>query len=155
MKKALILVAALAALLATSTSPARAIDQTDECPADYQLVVTREPNLADRDGDRTVCTLRLSLDGGTVQLWTDDTIGDPSIVPPSPCTGAYLPLEIGDPNVVGDPHIIGNPHLIGDPHIKVIDANGDGTVCAAASDTREVLILYVVDNPNALTRAEA
>jgi hypothetical protein len=148
MKKALILVAALAALLAASAVPARAFDEVNACPTDFRPVETPEPHLADRNGDRVVCGLPLSLDGRTVQVWTDNSVGNPNIIPLGPCTGAYLPLVIGDPNVVGDPHIIG------DPHIKAIDANGDGTVCAASSDTREVLILYVVDNPNALTRAE-
>jgi hypothetical protein len=137
MKRALILLAALVSLLAASARPAGAFDQVNDCPADYQLVATPDLHLADRNGDRAICGLRLSLDGRTVQLWTDNAIGNPHLVPPGPCTGAYLPL------------VIGNPNIIGDPHLRPIDANGDGTVCTAAPVRGLILILNIVDNSEA------
>jgi hypothetical protein len=149
MTKTLIIMAALAALLAASAAPARAADQVNECPADFQLVASPEPHLADANGDRAVCGMRLSLDGRTLRIWTDNAIGNPQIIPPGPCTGAYLPLVIGDPNSIG------NPNIIGDPHLRVIDANGDGTLCAAGSLDRLAPELYLLDNPSALARAGA
>jgi hypothetical protein len=142
MKKALVLVAAVAAVLAVSALPAGAADEVDDCPADFQLVATPEPHLADRNADRAVCGLRLSLDGRTLQLWTDNAIGNPHIIPPGPCTDPWTRIGVG------------NPHIIGDPHLRAIDANGDGAVCATASVRGLILILSVVDNPNALARAE-
>jgi len=153
MKKLLTLLVPLTAALAVIASPARSFDQVNDCPADYRRAAVQERGLADRNGDGVACTLRLTVDGRGVEVWTDNAVGNPNIVPAGECTGAYLPLTIGDPNVIGDPSIIGDPHLVGDPHIRAIDANGDGTVCAAASAGRLILILLVVDNPNDIAGA--
>jgi hypothetical protein len=144
MKKLLVLLVPVAAALAVLASPARSIDQVNDCPADFRRVAVQERGPADRNGDGVACVLPLTA----AELWTDNAIGNPNILPPGPCTGAYLPLTIGDPNVIGDPGIIGDPSIIGDPHIRAIDANRDGTVCAAASASRLILILLVLDNPN-------
>jgi hypothetical protein len=137
MKKALFPAVALLALLAASARPAAAVDEVNDCPADWMLAATPEPHPADVNGDRAVCSLRTAVDGRTVQLWTDNAVGNPHIHPPDPCTGDYLPLVLGDRGAVGDPHLL------------ALDANGDGTLCAAGETRGLILILNVLDNARA------
>ncbi len=133
-----------------------AFDQVNECPAaigdpnlaePWVRVAVEDANgrLADRNGDGVACTAALRTGGRVVGVaWTDNSVGDPHIIPPGPCTDPFREVAIGDPNVIGD------PHLIGDPSIRRLDANGDGLLCASAQSEARALILILLDNPNAI-----
>jgi hypothetical protein len=150
-KTVFLLLAALA--LAASAAFARAsaaVDEVNDCPAavgdphiadPWVRVEIGDPNvrLADRNGDGFACftTVRVSR-VAVATLWTDNSIGDPHIIPPGPCTDPFREISVGNPNIIGD------------PSIRQIDANGDGNLCATAQLEARALILILLDNPNAI-----
>jgi len=127
--------------------PARAVDDVNECPAaigdflDPWLLVSADDGfrLADRDGDGSVCVARVVARGrGLLTLVTDNTIGNPNIIPPGPCTDPFLPVAIGNPGIF--------------PGMREIDANSDGVLCGNASLAVRGLIIILLDNPNSAVR---
>ncbi len=89
--------------------------------------------LADRNGDGSVCVARVVVrDRVLLTVATDNTIGNPGIIPPGPCTNPFVPVAIGNPG------------------IRELDTNGDGTLCGSASLAAQGLIIILVDNPNAI-----
>jgi hypothetical protein len=135
------------AMVAESACVANAlgVEDPDECPvaigtphiADpWVLIGIEEPDerLADRNGDGVVCSSTLLRRARTV---TDNTVGDPHIIPPGPCTDPFRPVAIGDPSIFW---------------LRQIDANGDGLLCGAQAGTARALILILLDNPNAVPR---
>ena len=76
--------------------------------------------LADRDGDGSVCVARVVVRGRVLAtVFTDNTIGNPGIIPPGPCTDPFMPVAIGNPGLF--------------PGLREIDTNGDGTLCGAGA----------------------
>jgi hypothetical protein len=128
--------------------PARAIGEVNECPApigdflDPWLLVSagdRSVRLADRDGDGSVCVARVAVRGRVLfTVVTDNTIGNPNIIPPGPCTDPFVPVAIGNPGIV--------------PGMREIDANADGVLCGNLNLDARALIIILVDNPNAAFR---
>ncbi len=140
-------IVALAASLALALAglggtAARAADEVKNCPTDPWLLVAAgdgNAQLADRNGDGSVCLARVSVRERTVLVvLTDNSIGNPGIIPPGPCTEPLAPVAIGNPGIF--------------PGLGEIDANTDGTLCAAVSLDARALILVLVDNPNAIPR---
>jgi hypothetical protein len=121
---------------------ARAVGEVNECPADWALVPPPVPDapppeairLADRDGDGSVCQVRLVVSRHVLNVLTDKAIGNPGIIPPGPCTGPFSPLAIGNPNIF--------------PGLRTIDVNGDGLLCAASRLSERALIIVLLDNSN-------
>ena len=112
------------------------------CPADassftdpWLLVSVGDGSvrLADRDGDGSVCVARVVVRGRVLTVVTDNTIGNPGIIPPGPCTDPFGPFSIGNPGLDLGP--------------REIDANGDGVLCGSASLAAGALIIILVDNP--------
>ena len=77
------------------------------CPADassftdpWLLVSAGDGSvrLADRDGDGSVCVARVVVRGRVLTLVTDNTIGNPNIIPPGPCTDPFVPLRSATPD---------------------------------------------------------
>jgi hypothetical protein len=146
----LLLVALALSAAGAFAQASEAIDEVNDCPANVGNPNIAEPwvrvavgdangRLADRNGDGVACKVALlerSRVVGTV--WTDNSIGDPHIIPPGPCTDPFREVGIGDPNVIGD------------PSIRQIDANGDGLICGSAQLEARALILILLDNPNAV-----
>ncbi len=58
--------------------------------------------------------------------------------PARPCTNPFVPVTVGNPNIIGN------------PNIREIDANGDSALCGTASLAARALIIILVDNPNAI-----
>jgi len=145
----LLVVLALSAAGAFAQASA-AVDQVNDCPAAIGNPNIAEPwvrvavgdangRLADRNGDGVACTTALLERSRVVgTAWTDNSVGNPNIIPPGPCTDPFREVGIGD------------PHLIGDPGIRQIDANGDELLCASAQFEARGLILILLDNPNAV-----
>ena len=138
---AAVLVSALALLGGLGSGHASAAGATG-CPADassftdpWLLVSAGDGSvrLADRDGDGSVCVARVVVRGRVLTIVTDNTIGNPNIIPPGPCTDPFVPFAIGSPGIL--------------PGIREIDANGDGVLCGDLSLAARGLIIILVDNP--------
>jgi hypothetical protein len=141
MKKVFVLVGLALAALAATAAPATAQGLV-ECPEDFVLQAPPVPDvperLADRNGDRAICELRVQVLGRTLVVLTDNGIGDPGIIPPGPCTDPFFAV----------------PVLIGDPSIRQIDVNADRIVCGFAEVSRAGATLVLLDNPNATAPPE-
>ena len=140
-------VAALALLGGLGSGRAFAADPNG-CPSDassftdpWLLVSAGDGSVrfADRDGDGSACVARIVVRGRLLAtVVTDNTIGNPNIIPPGPCTGPFLAFAIGNPGIL--------------PWLRETDANGDGMLCGTASLEARGIIIVLLDNPNAVVR---
>lgn len=134
---AAVFVSALASLGGLGSGHVSAAGATG-CPADassFLLVSAGDGSfrLADRDGDGSVCVARVVVRGRVLTIVTDNTIGNPGLIPPGPCTDPFVPFAIGSPGIF--------------PGMREIDSNGDGVLCGDLSLAARGLVVILVDNP--------
>jgi hypothetical protein len=138
------LVAGAAVLaLATQSGPSPAA-AAGACLEPFARIAASDPDdrPADRNGDGVACSLTLRLrDGTPLRVLADNTIGNPDLVPPGPCTAPFREVSIGNPDLL--------PAALR-PHASVLDANRDARLCGLRIDDPDDSVLIVLDNPNAI-----